>query len=130
MCCGSCKKRSTKRRFKTNTLKDSPSQLGENIANEILYLSNLFEKKKPDILVLMGDRYEILAPVPAAIPFNLPIVHFYGGCHSVLDTIQLPLYEHILIIYVCIIKYNKKTVKCNKDNGLNNKSKFNKLYRL
>ncbi len=35
-----------KRRFKTNTLKDSPSQLGENIANEILYLSNLFEKKK------------------------------------------------------------------------------------
>ena len=68
-----------KRRFKTNTLKDSPSQLGENIANEILYLSNLFEKKKPDILVLMGDRYEILAPVTAAIPFNLPIVHFYGG---------------------------------------------------
>ncbi len=27
----------------------------------------------------MGDRYEILAPVAAAIPFNIPIVHIYGG---------------------------------------------------
>ena len=27
----------------------------------------------------MGDRYEILAPATAAVPFNIPIVHFYGG---------------------------------------------------
>ena len=67
------------RKFKIKSLKDSPSQLGKNLAKEIIYLSSLFKKKKPDILIIMGDRYEILAPVAAAIPFNIPIVHIYGG---------------------------------------------------
>ena len=65
--------------FKIKSLYDSPSQLGKNLAKEIIYLSNLFKKKKPDILIVMGDRYEILAPVVASIPYNIPIVHFYGG---------------------------------------------------
>lgn len=65
--------------FESNSLKDSPDQLVKNLTKEIIYLSNLFKKKKPDILILMGDRYEILAPATAAIPFNIPIVHFYGG---------------------------------------------------
>ena len=67
------------RKFKTNTLKDSPNQLAKNLANEIIYLSDLLKKKKPHILILMGDRYEILAPAAATIPFNIPIVHIYGG---------------------------------------------------
>lgn len=67
------------RKFETNTLKDSPNQLAKNLANEIIYLSDLLKKKKPHILILMGDRYEILAPAAAAIPFNIPIVHIYGG---------------------------------------------------
>ena len=72
-----------KRRFSKNSLKDSPSQLGKNLAKEVFYLSNLFNKKKPDILILMGDRYEILAPATAAVPFNIPIVHFYGGAVTI-----------------------------------------------
>lgn len=72
-----------KRKFVKNTLKDSPSLLGKNLAKEIVYLSDLFKKKKPDILILMGDRYEILAPATAAVPFNIPIVHFYGGAVTI-----------------------------------------------
>ena len=34
-----------KRRFSKNSLKDSPSQLGKNLAKEVFYLSNLFNKK-------------------------------------------------------------------------------------
>ena len=67
------------RKIEKNNFIDSPSLLGKNLAKEIVYLSNLFKKKKPDILILMGDRYEILAPATAAVPFNIPIVHFYGG---------------------------------------------------
>ena len=72
-----------RRKFVKNTLKDSPSLLGKNLAKEIVYLSDLFKKKKPDILILMGDRYEILAPATAAVPFNIPIVHFYGGAVTI-----------------------------------------------
>ena len=67
------------RKIEKNNFIYSPSLLGKNLAKEIVYLSNLFKKKKPNILILMGDRYELLAPVTAAIPFNIPIVHFYGG---------------------------------------------------
>ncbi len=34
------------RKFKIKSLKDSPSQLGKNLAKEIIYLSSLFKKKK------------------------------------------------------------------------------------
>ena len=34
------------RKFETNTLKDSPNQLAKNLANEIIYLSDLLKKKK------------------------------------------------------------------------------------
>jgi GDP/UDP-N,N'-diacetylbacillosamine 2-epimerase (hydrolysing) len=67
------------RKFKINSLQDNPGQLGKNLAREIIYLSNLFKKKKPNILILMGDRYEILAAATASIPFNIPILHIYGG---------------------------------------------------
>lgn len=67
------------RKFGTKILKDGPGEYGKNLATEINFLSNLFKRKKPHILILMGDRYEILAPSAAAIPFNIPIVHIYGG---------------------------------------------------
>lgn len=67
------------RKFETNFMQDNPGQLGKNLGREIIYLSNLFKKKKPNILILMGDRYEILAAAATSIPFNIPIVHIYGG---------------------------------------------------
>lgn len=76
-----------KRRFKQKILNDNPNDLGKNLAKEIIHISNLFKKKTPDILILMGDRYEILSPAIAAIPFNIPIVHIYGGAvtHGAID---------------------------------------------
>ena len=108
-----------KRKFAKNTLKDSPSQLGKNLSREIFYLSNLFKKKKPDILILMGDRYEILAPATAAVPFNIPIVHFYGGAvslgaidelvrHAVTKMSHLHLTAHD--------KYSSRLVKMGEEN--------------
>lgn len=34
---------------------------------------------QPDLLLVLGDRYEILAAVSAALPFALPVVHLHGG---------------------------------------------------
>ena len=32
-----------------------------------------------DLIVVLGDRYEMFAAVTAAVPFNLPIAHIHGG---------------------------------------------------
>jgi GDP/UDP-N,N'-diacetylbacillosamine 2-epimerase (hydrolysing) len=49
--------------------------LGKEIKSFAKYLKNF----KPDIIFVLGDRYEMLAAPCAAITFNIPIFHFYGG---------------------------------------------------
>lgn len=34
---------------------------------------------KPDFLVILGDRYEMLAVASSALIFNIPILHIHGG---------------------------------------------------
>lgn len=38
-----------------------------------------FDELKPDIVVLLGDRYEILGVAQAAMILNIPIAHIHGG---------------------------------------------------
>lgn len=38
-----------------------------------------YSRLKPDIIVLLGDRFEIHAAASAAAPFRIPIAHIHGG---------------------------------------------------
>ncbi len=38
-----------------------------------------YEELKPDILVVLGDRYEIFSAVASAMIGNIPIAHLHGG---------------------------------------------------
>lgn len=38
-----------------------------------------YEELKPDLLVLLGDRYEIFSAASAAMIANIPIAHLHGG---------------------------------------------------
>lgn len=42
-------------------------------------LSDSFSKSKPDIMLILGDRYEIFAAVSTALLFNIPVAHLHGG---------------------------------------------------
>lgn len=42
-------------------------------------LADAFSKLTPDVLVLLGDRYEILAAAQAALILGIPIAHIHGG---------------------------------------------------
>ena len=61
-------------------------QIKDNIANRlqvisktIQALSKIFKKKKPNFLFLLGDRAEVLGAAIAAMHYNIPIIHLYGG---------------------------------------------------
>ena len=36
-------------------------------------------KKKPDLIIVLGDRYEMIIGPISAIPYNVPVIHFFGG---------------------------------------------------
>ena len=41
--------------------------------------SEVYEDLKPDIIVLLGDRYEIFSAGSAALIANIPVAHLHGG---------------------------------------------------
>ena len=44
--------------------------------------ANAFETLKPDIIVILGDRYEMLAVASTATIYRIPIAHIAGGAIS------------------------------------------------
>lgn len=54
-------------------------ETAQTIAYTIKTFSDLFIKDKPDMLVILGDRYEIFAVVTAAATLSIPIAHISGG---------------------------------------------------
>jgi UDP-hydrolysing UDP-N-acetyl-D-glucosamine 2-epimerase len=68
--------------FKPNYIKNNfrdESDLIDNFSKSINFLKKIFKKYKPDLLVVLGDRYEMLCAPICAIQYNIPIIHFYGG---------------------------------------------------
>jgi UDP-hydrolysing UDP-N-acetyl-D-glucosamine 2-epimerase len=39
----------------------------------------VYDRLRPDILVVLGDRFEILSAVASALPFRIPVAHIHGG---------------------------------------------------
>ena len=37
-----------------------------------------FAQTRPDVLLLLGDRFEMLAAALAALPFKIPLAHIHG----------------------------------------------------
>lgn len=58
---------------------DSPSEISYSIGKTIEEFSKVWGKHNFDIVVALGDRYEMFAAVSSAIPFNLKIAHIHGG---------------------------------------------------
>ena len=49
------------------------------LGNCVVKVTKSLNKLKPDILVLLGDRGEVLSAAIAAIELNIPIAHILGG---------------------------------------------------
>ena len=50
-----------------------------SFSNAVTKISSSIKKIRPDIIVLLGDRYEIFAASCAAMFNNVPIAHIHGG---------------------------------------------------
>lgn len=42
-------------------------------------IADAFNELTPDLIVLLGDRYELIATASAALLANIPIIHLHGG---------------------------------------------------
>lgn len=58
---------------------DSPEGLAKSVGVGVIGFSQAFAQLKPDLLLLLGDRFEMMAAAVAALPFNMPMAHLHGG---------------------------------------------------
>lgn len=58
---------------------DTPSAISKSMGMALIGFADYFAERRPDALVVLGDRYETLAVCCAAMNARIPIIHLYGG---------------------------------------------------
>ena len=58
---------------------DTKSSITKSSGLAIILLSDGFSRVKPDIVLLLGDRFETHAAATTAMLMNIPIAHIHGG---------------------------------------------------
>jgi UDP-N-acetylglucosamine 2-epimerase (non-hydrolysing)/GDP/UDP-N,N'-diacetylbacillosamine 2-epimerase (hydrolysing) len=58
---------------------DTDVGMAKTIGIATISLADILGKMRPDILLLIADRYEMLAPASVALALRIPIAHIEGG---------------------------------------------------
>ena len=58
---------------------DTPTGIGRTMGAALSGFVDCFDELKPDLLLVLGDRYEVFAAAAAAAPFLIPLAHLHGG---------------------------------------------------
>jgi UDP-hydrolysing UDP-N-acetyl-D-glucosamine 2-epimerase len=58
---------------------DNAEGIAQSAAQVLSGVARALANLKPDVLVLLGDRYELLAAAQAAVLARVPIAHIHGG---------------------------------------------------
>jgi UDP-hydrolysing UDP-N-acetyl-D-glucosamine 2-epimerase len=58
---------------------DSPADVAAAIGRGVVAFAGAFERNRPEVLLVLGDRFEMFAAGIAALPLALPLAHIHGG---------------------------------------------------
>lgn len=58
---------------------DSAEGVAKSVGIGVIGFAQAYSQLKPDLLLLLGDRFEMLAAAVAAVPFKMPMAHIHGG---------------------------------------------------
>ena len=90
---------------------DSSVGLTKSIGLGVIGFADALEELKPDLILILGDRYEILAAAVAAMVARIPIAHIHGGesTEGVIDeSIRHSLSKMSHLHFVATEEYGKR----------------------
>ena len=66
-------------RVKIPLSSDAPEGIARSMGAAVGGFAKSFARVRPDLLLLLGDRFEVQAAAAAAVPFKVPVAHVHGG---------------------------------------------------
>jgi GDP/UDP-N,N'-diacetylbacillosamine 2-epimerase (hydrolysing) len=97
---------------------DTPVGVTKSMGVGLIGFADALEDLKPDIVVLLGDRYEIFVAATAAMIARLPIAHLHGG-ETTEGSIDEPIRHSITKMshfhFVAAEEYRKRVVQLGED---------------
>lgn len=58
---------------------DTANATAKSVGLATIGFADAYEDLQPDLIVVLGDRFEILAAVSAALFYKIPVAHLHGG---------------------------------------------------
>lgn len=58
---------------------DTPEAIAAAVGRGVAGFAQYYAVNRPDLLIVLGDRFEMFAAALGAVPFNIPILHLHGG---------------------------------------------------
>lgn len=82
---------------------DTDVGMAKTIGLATLSFADAFGRERPDLLLLIADRYEMLAPASAALALRIPMAHIEGGevsegaiDHAVRNALTMMSHVHLV----------------------------------
>jgi GDP/UDP-N,N'-diacetylbacillosamine 2-epimerase (hydrolysing) len=60
-------------------LGDSPEAISSSMGLTVTKFSSIWARENYDLIIVLGDRYEMFSAISASVPFNIPVAHLHGG---------------------------------------------------
>lgn len=67
------------RRLEMLLSSDTANGTTKSVGLAFIGFADAYEELKPDLILVLGDRYEILAAVSSALFYKIPVGHLHGG---------------------------------------------------
>ncbi len=67
------------RKVETLLSSDTPVGIAKAMGLGMMGFADAYSDLQPDVVLVLGDRYEIFAAAAAALPACIPIIHLHGG---------------------------------------------------
>lgn len=58
---------------------DAPSDIARAMGRTMEQFSEVWKAGDTDLIIALGDRYEMFSAVAASMPFGIPVAHIHGG---------------------------------------------------
>ena len=58
---------------------DTPEAIANSMGVGMIGFSQAYVRSRPEILLVLGDRFEMFAAAAAALPSKIPVAHIHGG---------------------------------------------------